>query len=197
MSTVGKRAKTTGRSDDETAQRTRQDEEQEAVISLAALGLATVPFWCSLRARTRATRRAMLTAATVIAALSFASVAPAASSLAGASSPAASTKQDVQAMCGAAPEGKARCFALRHTDIAAHKGAGLLELSKLLGVPAAEIAVIGDGGNDVLMFEQSGLSVAMGNAEPAVKAAADFVTDSNAEDGFAKAIERFILGGER
>jgi hydroxymethylpyrimidine pyrophosphatase-like HAD family hydrolase len=47
------------------------------------------------------------------------------------------------------------------------------------------------------MFERSGVSVAMGNASPEVQAAADFVTDSNDEDGFAAAIERFILGGDR
>jgi Cof subfamily protein (haloacid dehalogenase superfamily) len=94
----------------------------------------------------------------------------------------------------AATVARSQLYYLDTTDRLANKGTGLLELSKLLGVPAAEIAVIGDGGNDVLMFEQAGLSIAMGNAEPAVKAAADFVTDSNAEDGFARAIERFITG---
>ena len=79
----------------------------------------------------------------------------------------------------------------------ANKGAALSELAKLLGVPLAEIAVIGDGGNDVAMFERSGLSIAMGNASPEVQQAADFVTDSNEEDGFANAIERFILGNTR
>ena len=63
-----------------------------------------------------------------------------------------------------------------------------------MGVPLAEIAVIGDGGNDVAMFERSGLSIAMGNASPEVQHAADLVTDSNEEEGFANAIERFILG---
>lgn len=79
----------------------------------------------------------------------------------------------------------------------ANKGFALSEIARLLGVPLAEIAVIGDGGNDVAMFERSGLSIAMGNASPQVQRAADFVTDSNSEDGFAKAIERFILGGAR
>jgi len=73
----------------------------------------------------------------------------------------------------------------------------VLELAKLVGVPPSEIAVIGDGGNDVTMFEQAGLSIAMGNAQPVVKAEAHFVTASNSEDGFAAAVERFILGGER
>jgi Cof subfamily protein (haloacid dehalogenase superfamily) len=77
----------------------------------------------------------------------------------------------------------------------ANKGTALSEIAKLLGVSLAQIAVIGDGSNDVAMFERSGLSIAMGNASPEVQQAADLVTDSNEEEGFAKAIERFILGG--
>ncbi len=76
----------------------------------------------------------------------------------------------------------------------ANKGAALSEMAKLLDVPLAEIATIGDGGNDVAMFERAGRSIAMGNASPEVQRAADFVTDSNRDDGFAHAIERFILG---
>jgi Cof subfamily protein (haloacid dehalogenase superfamily) len=79
----------------------------------------------------------------------------------------------------------------------ANKSAALSEISKLLGVPLAEVAVIGDGANDVAMFEWSGLSIAMGNASTRVQQAANFVTDSNRDDGFAKAIERFILRGGR
>jgi hydroxymethylpyrimidine pyrophosphatase-like HAD family hydrolase len=58
-----------------------------------------------------------------------------------------------------------------------------------------EITVIGDGGNDGAMFERSDLSIAMGNASPEARRTADFVTDSNREEGFANAVERFILGG--
>jgi len=47
--------------------------------------------------------------------------------------------------------------------------------------------------NDVLMFRNSGLSIAMGNASADVQAKADLVTDSYKDEGFAKAIERFIL----
>jgi Cof subfamily protein (haloacid dehalogenase superfamily) len=79
----------------------------------------------------------------------------------------------------------------------ANKGAALSEIAKLLGIQLAEIAVIGDGGNDVAMFERAGLSIAMGNASSQVQRKADFVTDSNSDDGFANAIERFILGGGR
>jgi Cof subfamily protein (haloacid dehalogenase superfamily) len=87
-----------------------------------------------------------------------------------------------------------------YLDIAhplANKGAALAELAALVAVPLTEIAVIGDGGNDVAMFERSALSIAMGNAGPEVQGAADFVTNSNREEGFAIAIERFILGGDR
>ncbi len=79
----------------------------------------------------------------------------------------------------------------------ANKGEALSALAKLLAIPAAEIAVIGDGSNDVAMFERSGLSIAMGNASTAVQGAADFVTDANSRDGFAKAMDWFILGGNR
>jgi hydroxymethylpyrimidine pyrophosphatase-like HAD family hydrolase len=47
--------------------------------------------------------------------------------------------------------------------------------------------------NDVMMFEKSGLSIAMGNASPEVQAQANFVTLSNEEDGFANAMEKFVL----
>jgi hydroxymethylpyrimidine pyrophosphatase-like HAD family hydrolase len=47
--------------------------------------------------------------------------------------------------------------------------------------------------NDVLMFRNSGLSIAMGNASHEVQAQADLVTDSYANEGFAKAVEQFIL----
>jgi hydroxymethylpyrimidine pyrophosphatase-like HAD family hydrolase len=47
--------------------------------------------------------------------------------------------------------------------------------------------------NDVLMFENSGMSIAMGNAGKEVQAQANFVTDSNEEEEFAHAVERFVL----
>jgi len=61
-------------------------------------------------------------------------------------------------------------------------------------VPAAEIATIGDQPTDVPMFQRSGFSIAMGNASDQVKAQASVVTDSYNDEGFAKAMERFILG---
>jgi hypothetical protein len=79
----------------------------------------------------------------------------------------------------------------------ANKGTALIEFAKLMSIPLAKIAVLGDGANDVAMFERSGLSIAMGNASAEVQQAADFVTDSNREEGFANAIDRFILGSDR
>jgi Cof subfamily protein (haloacid dehalogenase superfamily) len=83
------------------------------------------------------------------------------------------------------------------TSAGANKGTAFSNLAELLGIPPAEIAVIGDGSNDVAMFARSGLSIAMGNASPEVQRAADFVTKSNREDGFAAAVHQFILNGDR
>ena len=66
-------------------------------------------------------------------------------------------------------------------------------LSARYGILEEEIATIGDMPNDVLMFAHSGLSVAMGNAHREVQRAARQVTTSNDEEGFANAVERFIL----
>jgi hydroxymethylpyrimidine pyrophosphatase-like HAD family hydrolase len=60
-------------------------------------------------------------------------------------------------------------------------------------VPRAEVAVLGDMGNDVQMFRRAGFAIAMGNATAEVKALAQAVTLSNDEDGFAAAIDRYIL----
>jgi Cof subfamily protein (haloacid dehalogenase superfamily) len=75
----------------------------------------------------------------------------------------------------------------------ANKGGVVLAMSKLLNIPAEEIATIGDMPNDVLMFEKSGVSIAMGNASPEVQASATYVTSTNEQEGFAKAIEEVVL----
>jgi len=63
-----------------------------------------------------------------------------------------------------------------------------------LKIPPAQIATIGDMSTDALMFRQSGTSIAMGNALDEVKAQAKYVTKSNEEDGFAYAMDHFVLG---
>jgi Cof subfamily protein (haloacid dehalogenase superfamily) len=80
------------------------------------------------------------------------------------------------------------------TNKDANKGAVVEFLTRHLGVPATEIATIGDQPTDVPMFQRSGLSIAMGNASDAVKAQASATTDSYNDEGFAKAMEQFILG---
>ena len=79
------------------------------------------------------------------------------------------------------------------TAMQANKGAALVTLAEHLGVPLKQTAVLGDGGNDPAMFHRAGLSIAMGQAEEAVKHQADVVTGANTEDGAAQAIERYIL----
>jgi hydroxymethylpyrimidine pyrophosphatase-like HAD family hydrolase len=75
----------------------------------------------------------------------------------------------------------------------ANKGTVVTTLSKLLNIPPAQIATIGDMPNDVLMFRKGGFSIAMGNSSNEVKAQASAVTDSNENEGFAKAVREFVL----
>jgi Cof subfamily protein (haloacid dehalogenase superfamily) len=75
----------------------------------------------------------------------------------------------------------------------ANKGGVVAYLSKHDHIAPEQIATIGDMPNDVLMFTPSGLSIAMGNASAEVQAAADHVTTSNQDEGFANAVERFVL----
>lgn len=75
----------------------------------------------------------------------------------------------------------------------ANKGEVISALSALLAIPSGEIVTVGDMPTDVLMFQRSGVSIAMGNASSDVQRAATFVTKSNSEEGFALAMERFVL----
>jgi len=79
------------------------------------------------------------------------------------------------------------------TNPTANKGFVIERLSKYLNVPLESIATIGDQPNDVLMFKRSGLSIATGNASEEVQRQATYVTTSCEEEGFANAVERFIL----
>jgi Cof subfamily protein (haloacid dehalogenase superfamily) len=79
------------------------------------------------------------------------------------------------------------------TNPAASKGSVARYLMAKYGIPREQLATIGDMPNDVLMFAHSGLSIAMGNADREVQRAARRITASNDEDGFADAVDRFIL----
>jgi Cof subfamily protein (haloacid dehalogenase superfamily) len=75
----------------------------------------------------------------------------------------------------------------------ANKGEVAKYLAHRYHLTTDEIATIGDQPNDVLMFAHSGLSIAMGNADPQVQRAARRVTASNEADGFAEAVDRIVL----
>ena len=79
----------------------------------------------------------------------------------------------------------------------ANKGHGVTAIARAFGVPLEQVAVIGDGGNDVAMFKVAGLSVAVGNAAPEVQAAADETAAPNTEDGVADAIDRLVIPAAR
>ena len=78
-----------------------------------------------------------------------------------------------------------------HPD--ANKGAMADYLSQRLDLDLGELASIGDMPNDVLMFARTGYGIAMGNADPEVQRSARYVTTSNNSDGFANAVQRFVL----
>lgn len=82
-------------------------------------------------------------------------------------------------------------FDVTHPD--ANKGAVATYLADRYDRRPEQIATIGDMPNDIVMFRRSGLTIAMGSADPEVKEAADHVTASNDEDGFAEAVRRFVL----
>jgi Cof subfamily protein (haloacid dehalogenase superfamily) len=100
------------------------------------------------------------------------------------------------ALSGEASATRSQSYFIDITHPNANKGTMVTTMARLLSIPASEIATIGDMANDLLMFAQSGMSIAMGNAADDVKARANYVTDTNENDGFAKAVERYLLGIE-
>jgi len=89
---------------------------------------------------------------------------------------------------------RSQAYYLDVTPPGVNKGTFVEWMARRLNIPTEVIAVLGDMENDIAMFEKAGLAIAMGNAGPAVKERAHRLTASNAEDGFAQAIERYILG---
>ena len=74
----------------------------------------------------------------------------------------------------------------------ASKGQALCALCEYLGIDIRDTVAFGDGSNDLDMINSAGTGVAMANAVDELKAAADFVTLSNMECGFARALENFM-----
>ncbi len=83
-------------------------------------------------------------------------------------------------------------FYLEVIPRAIDKGRGLVQICRALGLRPAEVIAFGDAENDIPMLRTAGVGVAMGNADAAVKAAADRVTRSNNEDGIAAALEELL-----
>lgn len=78
----------------------------------------------------------------------------------------------------------------------ANKGSALLAACEHLSLDPASVIAFGDAENDIEMFKVAGASVAMGQANDKVKAAASCVTGANTEGGVATVIERLLKQGE-
>jgi len=102
-----------------------------------------------------------------------------------------STSRDVHPSVSPA---RSQPYYLDVTHPEANKGSVVAALSELLKIPAGEICTIGDMPNDTLMFRKSAYSIAMGQASNEVKQAATWVTAGMDDEGFAKAVEQYILG---
>ncbi len=106
---------------------------------------------------------------------------------------AACEKAVQEALGKTASAARSQPYYLDVTHPQANKGGVVAYLAKTLGIDPGQIATIGDQPNDVLMFKPSGFSIAMGNASEAVQKEADAVTDSFEDEGFAKAVEKYLL----
>ncbi|KAF8061109.1 TOC34 [Scenedesmus sp. PABB004] len=110
-------------------------------------------------------------------------------------------QHEIDAMRPAAEDalrGRATCTTalsgmLEVLPLGASKGAGVAWLLGELGLDAGGLLALGDGENDIEMLRLAALGVAMGNAGPAVRAAADVAVAPNDADGVAEAIERYVL----
>ncbi|TMN21385.1 HAD family phosphatase [Lentibacillus cibarius] len=74
-----------------------------------------------------------------------------------------------------------------------NKASALQRVCEELGITMDNVLAVGDSLNDMKMIQSAGIGVAMGNAQEAIKNAADYVTDTNEQHGVGKAIEKFIL----
>ncbi|MFD3446773.1 Cof-type HAD-IIB family hydrolase [Microbacteriaceae bacterium 4G12] len=88
---------------------------------------------------------------------------------------------------------RSKPFFLEFTEAGVTKGTSLSQLIEKLGITREEVIAMGDSYNDLAMIEFAGLGVAMGNAPDDIKESANYVTDTNMNDGVAKVVERFVL----
>ncbi len=110
------------------------------------------------------------------------------------------SEDQIQSNLGAVQEkfagvAQVTCSKKRYIEIThfnASKAKALSYYATNKGLDASQIMAIGDGGNDLEMVKWAGLGVAVANANPEVRRAADFVTKSNVESGVAFALRKFI-----
>ena len=78
-------------------------------------------------------------------------------------------------------------------DESVSKGSGLKHLCRFLNIDISQVVAIGDNENDISMFEMSGLAIAMKNGDEIAKKHSQIITDTNDQNGVAKAIEEYVL----
>jgi Cof subfamily protein (haloacid dehalogenase superfamily) len=91
---------------------------------------------------------------------------------------------------------RSQSYYLDVTPPGCNKGTFVQTIARRLGIASDSVATIGDMQNDLPMFRESGISIAMGNATDDVKKVATHVTASNEDEGFANAIEMILEKNE-
>lgn len=100
---------------------------------------------------------------------------------------------DVAVHGNPAPGGDATKWGVQVTHTEADKEYAVRQLLSMLEVDKSHTLAIGDGDNDLPLFKDAAIKVAMGNGSDSLKSAADYVVGTVQEDGFAQAIRKFVL----
>lgn len=106
---------------------------------------------------------------------------------------------DTTAVCDFTHTNNGNTYTCKYIDVmkkGSTKANAIKILIEYLNISKEEVIAIGDGGNDIPMFEIAGYKIAMGNANEYVKTKADYITDTNNKDGVAKALEYVFYKGE-
>lgn len=96
------------------------------------------------------------------------------------------------AICDFTHTNNGKTFTCKYIDVmkkGSTKANAMKILIDYLNIRKEEVIAIGDGGNDIPMFEVAGYKIAMGNASKELKQKADYITDTNNNDGVAEALE--------